>query len=947
VHSRLTSEYPDPVTSQGIEQGLRQVDGEALYANYDGEPVIGVYRWFDETGSALLAEMSQEEAFAPARQLALVIGLIGLAVVAVLGLGIYGISRRIARPILAITDTATAVSAGDLTREAPVTTNDEVGTLAVAFNEMTSQLRENVETLEQRVDERTAELSTALEAQREAEAEIRRQKQYFEELVEISPAAVVTMGIDERVTGWNPAATRLFGYTPEEALGRTVDELVLGSESQLEEGNAVAREAVESGQASRITQRTRKDGSLVDVEILVVPLVIDGERVGSYAIYHDIGELQEARQQADAANQAKGAFLAAMSHEIRTPMNAIIGMGGLLMETELSDEQRDYASTIATSGESLLAIINDILDFSKIEAGKMDLEFAPFDVRACVESVIELIGAVASAKGLEVAYEIAPGTPETAVGDASRLRQILLNLLNNAVKFTESGEVVVSVRSELTGDGHRYHVAVRDTGIGVPADRVDRLFRSFSQADVSTSRRFGGTGLGLAISRRLAELMGGTMWVESTGVPGEGSTFHVTFVAGATDMTPTALRPDPALRGRRALVVDDNATNRRLMSGMLASWDVASAACGSASEALKLLSDDPFDLAVIDMVMPELDGLDLAVRIRAAVPDVPLVLASSVGRHEVTADPRWDAAGIAALLTKPIRASTLHEAVVAALGITVHDREEAEVPMTLDPSFASTHPLRILLAEDNVVNQKLALRMLEKLGYRADVVGNGVETIEALERQPYDLLLTDVQMPEMDGLEATRRIVTRWSAAERPWIVGVTAEAMQGDRERCLEAGMDDYVTKPIRAEELVAAITRVPRGVRDDVGTAADAEAPGNGVIDETAFRRFLDSVGGDEDPGFVADLIAQFLRDAPGLVTAIREGQAAGDADGVRRAAHTLKSNAATFGATDLAERSRRLEHAAADGDLDEGASQADAIEEALDVARIALSALADGDA
>jgi PAS domain S-box-containing protein len=298
VHSRLTSEYPDPVTSQGIEQGLRQVDGEALYANYDGEPVIGVYRWFDETGSALLAEMSQEEAFAPARQLALVIGLIGLAVVAVLGLGIYGISRRIARPILAITDTATAVSAGDLTREAPVTTNDEVGTLAVAFNEMTSQLRENVETLEQRVDERTAELSTALEAQREAEAEIRRQKQYFEELVEISPAAVVTMGIDERVTGWNPAATRLFGYTPEEALGRTVDELVLGSESQLEEGNAVAREAVESGQASRITQRTRKDGSLVDVEILVVPLVIDGERVGSYAIYHDIGELQEARQQA-------------------------------------------------------------------------------------------------------------------------------------------------------------------------------------------------------------------------------------------------------------------------------------------------------------------------------------------------------------------------------------------------------------------------------------------------------------------------------------------------------------------------------------------------------------------------------------------------------------------------------------------------------------------------
>jgi PAS domain S-box-containing protein len=648
-----------------------------------------------------------------------------------------------------------------------------------------------------------------------AEAEIRRQKQYFASLVDISPVAVVTMDRDEIVSGWNPAAARLFGYTPDEAIGKHVDALVV-PEELAQEGDAIVREATEDGRAHRLSRRRSKDGRTVEVEIDIVPLVVDGDHQGYYAIYHDVSELQEARRAADAANEAKSAFLATMSHEIRTPMNAIIGMGGLLLDTELDAEQREYAATIANSGENLLSIINDILDFSKIEAGRMELEQAPFDLRACIESVVELIGPVAAKKGLELAYEIEPGVPETALGDVSRIRQILLNLLNNAVKFTERGEIVLTMIAEPTAapDAVGYHVMVRDTGIGVPPDRVHRLFESFSQADTSTSRRFGGTGLGLAISKRLAELMSGTMWVESAGVPGEGSTFHVTFVAGITDMAPTALRADATLGDRRALVVDDNATNRRLMTALLAAWGIEAVEADGAVTAMHALDAGRVNLAVLDMVMPGLDGLDLAAKIHERDRAMPIVLATSVGRRDVTADPRWGTAGVAAVVAKPVKASTLHTAVAKALGAISERSPEAGGTAALDPALGAEYPLRILLTEDNAVNQKLAIRLLDRLGYRADVAGNGLEAIQAVERQPYDLVLMDVQMPEMDGLEATRRIVERWGEGERPWIVAMTAEAMQGDRERCLAAGMNDYVTKPIRPAELVAAIRRTPRRV-------------------------------------------------------------------------------------------------------------------------------------
>src|SRR5918994_4588187 len=589
-------------------------------------------------------------------------------------------------------------------------------------------------------------------------SDVHRQKQYFESLLEISPTAIVTVDLDDKVTSWNPAAEKLFCYTREEAVGRDVDDLIAASPDLLAEAREVNRRGSQQ-EYQLITRRTRKDGSLVDVQLLVAPVLVEGELIGPYGIYHDIGELQRARQAAEEATEAKSTFLATMSHEIRTPMNAVIGMTGLLLDTELTPEQRGFADVIRTSGDALLGIINDILDLSKIEAGKLELESRPFVLRDSVEASLDLVAASAAAKGLDLASLLDPKAPVALVGDATRLGQILVNLLTNAVKFTEEGEVVLSVESRRApnGDGrgetmHELHFAVRDTGIGIPKERIDRLFQSFSQVDASTTRRYGGTGLGLVISKRLSEMMGGTMWVESEA--GKGSIFHFTVMAAAAAAPELvdASRQYDQLAGKRLLVVDDNAVNREVVKRQASSWGMVLRDTGSPTEALEWIRrGDPFDAAILDMQMPEMDGVALAREIRryrdARV--LPLVMLTSLGQRREDVDA---AVGFAAQLTKPIKASQLYETLMSVVGEMSEEVTPAEARVAQGPVSARVAPLRVLVADDNAVNQRLALVLLEKMGYRADVVTNGAEVLETLALRPYDVVLMDVEMPVMDGL---------------------------------------------------------------------------------------------------------------------------------------------------------------------------------------------------
>jgi len=755
-----------------------------------------------------------------------------------------------------------------------------------------------------------------------AKEALRASEQRLSFHVQQAPLAFIEWNTNLEASDWNPSAERMFGYSKEEAIGRHATELIVPEHNKDLVDFDWSELAKLQGGVRSATPNVTKDGRTIVCQWYNTPLIDeDGRVIGLASLAEDITErtqweeeLKGAKEAAEASDKAKSEFLATMSHEIRTPMNGVIGMTGLLLESELSHEQREYVETIRTSSDSLLSIINDILDFSKIEAGQLDLELLDFDLRTTVEDVIDMLAVRADGKDLEFSCLVYPDVPSLVRGDPGRLRQILTNLAGNAIKFTDKGEVFVRVTVREESDTHiEVWFGVTDTGIGIPQGSLNRLFKSFSQLDASTTRKYGGTGLGLAVSKQLAEMMGGEIGVESQ--EGKGSTFWFTVVL---EKQPGARKSEIVvpedIRGARLLVVDDNATNRLVLRELLRSWGCRFEETADGPQALDRLGravaeDDPFRIALVDMQMPDMDGKTLGEKIKAdaALRDTLLVMLTSVGRRGDAA--KLKEVGFAAYLIKPIKKSQLYDCLVTVLGLdSTHSREPSR-PIITRHSLKEDKKRRIciLVAEDNAVNQKVALRILEKIGFRADAVADGREAVEALERIPYDLVLMDVQMPEMNGFEATRMIRDPRSRVLRHDIpiIAMTAHALKGDRERCLDAGMDDYLTKPVTAFALSDVLEK---HLGDETTSSPVVPEPKTAQSRPVQIERIREIADGDLE--CERQLIDSFLEVSEQQLVALESAIRDRNGEEIKHRAHMINGSSANAGAVSMQELACRIE-------------------------------------
>lgn len=822
-----------------------------------------------------------------------------------------------------------------------IDTHDELGQIARSFGTLATRLK------------------TECDALRDSEERTRL-------IVDNALDSVITMDSAGEIIGWNAQAELMFGWPQSEALGRSLAETIVPPQHR-EAHTRGLNHFLKTGEGPVLNKRieisaVNRDGREFPSEITICPAKV-GDSYHFSAFVRDIteqkraqSELEDARDAAEAANRAKSQFLANMSHEIRTPMNGVLGMTELALDTDLSQEQREYLELVKSSANALLTVINDILDFSKIEAGKLPLESLDFSLIDCLGDAIKTLGLRAHQKGLELVGHISPEVPDMLIGDPGRLRQVVMNLAGNAIKFTDEGEVVVRVRTESRGTKDvLLHFTVTDTGVGIDADKLQLIFRPFEQADGSTTRKFGGTGLGLTISSQLVELMGGRIWVESE--PGCGSTFHFTmrFPVSAKPSSRAIRKPSASLRGMPVMIVEDNAANRNMLVEMLSHWHMCPTAVENGRLGLMTMqtssnAGQKFPLVLIDAEMPDMDGFAVAEQIRRdpKLAGATIMMLTTTG--QATDAERCRQLDIAAYLTKPVKQSDLFDVIVDALGTSALESEATHSRITvasdnLSDGASDTNRFMILLAEDNAVNQRVAVRLLQKRGHTVSVAENGREALRRLEQERFDLVLMDVQMPEMDGLEATAAIrAQEKTTGQHMPIIAMTAHAMAGDRERCLEAGMDGYVSKPIQPQVLFDTIASVIAKSAAESATNRERNShiakptsknereehmsvnlSAAKLVDSNPRRANVFNHGemlmrlGD-DLELVTELIELFLEESPKLLVDVQLAVQRRDAKAIERTAHRLKGSAGNFGRNATVETALRLEVLGRTGNLSE---------------------------